>query len=89
MVEGVGNLFGGFMSDRDGVQDTFPSERFDFNKDTYFSDPTIGFSPSGNKRKGYTNDALDGIILRSSLGEIDQSLEEIAKEEAKPIEEKN
>jgi len=88
MVEGVGNLFGGFMSDRDGVQDTFPSERFDFNKDTYFSDPTIGFSPSGNKRKGYTNDALDGIILRSSLGEIDQSLEEIAAEEAKPIEEK-
>ena len=88
MVEGVGNLFGGFMSDRDGVQDTFPSERFDFNKDTYFSDPTIGFSPSGNKRKGYTNDALDGIILRSSLGEIDQSLEEIAAEKAKPIKEK-
>jgi len=88
IVEGAGNLFGGFMSDRDGVQDTFPSERFDFNKDTYFSDPTIGFSPSGNKRKGYTNEALDGIILRSSLGEIDQSLEEIAAAEAKPIEEK-
>jgi len=88
LTEGVGNLFGGFMADTDGAQDFFPSERFKFDKDTYFTDPTIGISDSGNKRQGFTNEALDGIVLRSSLGEIDQSLEEIAKEEAKPIEEK-
>ena len=87
LTEGVGNLFGGFMADTDGAQDFFPSERFKFDKDTYFTDPTIGFSDSGNKRQGFTNETLDGIVLRSSLGEIDQSLEEIAKEEAKPIEE--
>ena len=87
LTEGVGNLFGGFMADTDGAQDFFPSERFKFDKDTYFTDPTIGISDSGNKRQGFTNEALDGIVLRSSLGEIDQSLEEIAKEEAKPIEE--
>jgi len=88
LTEGVGNLFGGFMADTDGAQDFFPSERFKFDKDTYFTDPTIGISDSGNKRQGFTNETLDGIVLRSSLGEIDQSLEEIAKEEAKPIEEK-
>lgn len=89
LLEGVGNLFGGFMADTDGPQDYFPSERFRFDKDEYFTDPTIGLNQSGTKRQGFTNDTLDGIILRSSLGEVEQSLEEIAKEEAKPVEEQD
>lgn len=89
LLEGVGNLFGGFMADTDGAQDYFPSERFRFDKDEYFTDPTIGLNQSGMKRQGFTNDTLDGIVLRSSLGEVEQSLEEIAKEEAKPVEEQD
>ena len=73
LLEGVGNLFGGFMADTDGPQDYFPSERFRFDKDEYFTDPTIGLNQSGTKRQGFTNDTLDGIILRSSLGEVEQS----------------
>ena len=89
LLEGVGNLFGGFMADTDGAQDYFPSERFKFDKDEYFTDPTIGLNQSGMKRQGFTNDTLDGIVLRSSLGEVEQSLEEIAKKEAKPVEEQD
>jgi len=38
---------------------------------------------------GETPSVLDDIVLSSSLGTVEQSLEEIAKEEAKPVEEQD
>ena len=84
------SLTTGFRADQEEFvpKDYFPSERYSYDKSNITGASDATSDKAGVLREGYSNEALDGIILRSSLGEIDQSLEEIAKEEAKPIEEK-
>ena len=87
--EGIANLFTGMFQGVRADQgdykpkDYFPSERFDFDDTNIMGQTNDPYNRSGVLREGFSNEALDGIILRSSLGEIDQSLQDIAAEDVK------
>ena len=87
--EGIANLgmgaARGLRADQGDYKpkDFFPSERFDFDENNIMGQSDDFSNKSGVLREGFSNEALDGIILRSSLGEIDQSLQDIAAEDVK------